>query len=224
MKYILFLILTFSCIDLSSQVLNRYTRGTVYFLDGEVYDCEIGFPLLNKSGKLGLTVRSKNKLNVKSISGEKEKIENDEIDYIVFEGEQGYFKLIWTYSLEYARKYKTKKSKKKSWYLENDNCEDIISYSWADKYELDKNGAVSALYIGSNGFYGLYYLKRPNEEYPTLICNMTDGFGIGFTKFNKKIFEEYFKDDSHAIQFIDGRKKIKAEEIQNYIEDRCAEK
>ncbi len=223
MKYLLLALISFSFLDASAQLVNRYTFGTIYFLNGDVYDCQVGFPLLNRSNNLGPTLRSKNKLVVKSLGGEKEKIDNEEIDYIIFEGDQGQFMLKWTkgYSVR-GRKYdKTKLDKHNSWFLVNGGCEDIVSFAWADKFELDKKGQVYASYVGSYGFYGSYYLLRSDEDYPTMICTMTEGNGIGFKKMRKKVFEFYFAGDGHAEQFLDGKKKLTVEEIMNYVESRC---
>lgn len=223
MKYFLLAVISLFFCDLSAQITTRYTFGTVYFLNGDVYDCQIGFPLLNRSNKLGPTLRSKNKLVVKSLGGDKEKIDNEEIDYIIFEGDQGQFILKWTqgYTVR-GRKYDKKKLQKhKSWFLVEGGCEDIISFAWADKFELNKKGQIYANYIGSHGFYGSYSLMKKDEEFPTLICSMTEGSGIGFKKMRKKVFEFYFKGDSHAEQFLEGKKKLTVEEIMNYVKSRC---
>jgi len=222
MKYILIFILSLSFMNPSSQRKTTFKRGTIHFVNGEVYDCKIGFPIKNKSKRLNLNRKSKNKIIVENISGERIKVSNEEIDYILFEDNEGFVKLEWTISYEFTRKRKRKLTDDKSWFMLHGGCEEITSYSWPHNFKLDKQGDIIAEYVGNYGFYGMYYLKKQNEDYPTYISSMTDGTGIGYKKMNKILFEAYFKGDAHAEKFLTDKKKLRVKEIKKYIENRCS--
>jgi len=217
MKYLPLIFIFLSINSLSGQLLNKYVPGTIYFLDGGKYDCNIGFPITNP------IFGSNSHISVTNLLHKKERIRTDEIDYVAFNTATGYFKLVWTYGYTYNRRNKKKKSKEKSWFLLKDDCEDFYTFSWADKYQLFKVGGESTLYISYGSAGGLFYIMGSEEDFPTYLCPMTNTTGFRILKYNKKLFENYFEGDVHAMNYLEGKTKLRATQIQDYIGSRCSE-
>ena len=220
-------ILTFCAFCLSTvaqrnhAIKNRYAKGTILFTNGNILDCEIAFPILNRSSSLGPTIRSKNKLTIKNMSDEKEKIDIDEIQTIQFEGEGGFYTMSVMHSITLRRKNKKKLSKHKAWFIHEINCDGLHSYVKADKFDIDKEGQPYAIHVNN---MGEYLLQREGEEWPTLISTAITYNGANkkqFWKIRRNSFAQYMGDDEHAQNFLADKKRLTAKELEDYIAERC---
>jgi len=216
-------ILVFSCLFLSAtaQIKNTYTKGSILFTNGDILDCEIAFPILNRSMSLGPTIRSKNKVTVKDMLGKKQKIDIDEIDALVFEGTDGFYSMKVMHSFTMKRKGKVKQTKHKSWYIIDEGCDELQGYVRADKFDLDRKGHPYALHVDN---LGQFLLQREGEEWPTVISTALTYRGINkkqFWKIRRNSFALYMGEDKHAKEFLDGKKRITGEELTDYVIERC---
>lgn len=202
-------------------IKNRYAKGSIQFANGEILDCEIAFPILNRSLSLGPTLRSKNKIKVKDMLGKKQSIEIDEINTIVFEGDDGFYSMKVMHSLSLRRKGKIKQSRHKAWFIVDEGCEEIQGYIRADKFDLDKTGRPYAMYEGN---LGQYLLQRKSEDLPTVIGPAISYRGISSNSWRKgrlAALTQYMKGDEDVESFLEDKKGLTAEELVEYIIERC---
>jgi hypothetical protein len=109
------------------------------------------------------------------------------------------------------------------WMAKIMTSEKLFVYWLSEDYKLNKDGNLSCV-SGSNMALGDYetvvLVKRPDEQYPTMISFHSTGYVTNGDKFFKRIALAYFKDNKKLL------KKIKKNEfgLENYdalVRDYC---
>ncbi|MBK7787451.1 MAG: hypothetical protein IPO65_14490 [Saprospiraceae bacterium] len=147
----------------------------------------------------------------------KEAIRSNDIDYLLLFTEED------TFYIKRTQYYNPKKKlgKGKDWLLRQMNCKNFQTYILVQGFETNSDGDFFALYLDG---MGMYLMQRNDEKYPTELGYIfikkiiTQGM---FDKQRKEFLMPYFEKDKEAMSFINGKEKIKQDELIEFLTSIC---
>lgn len=147
----------------------------------------------------------------------KEAIRANDIDYLLLFTEDD------TFYIKRTQYYNPKKKlgKGKDWLLRQMNCKNFQTYILVQGFETNSDGDFFALYLDG---MGMYLMQRNDEQYPTELGYIfikkiiTQGM---FDKQRKEFLQPYFEKDQEAMSFINGKEKIKQDELIEFLTSIC---
>jgi len=199
---------------------NRYAKGLIVFNNDKTLECEIAFPIPNRSKVIKGTLKSKSKLHVKDLKGKKRKLDIDDIYYIELEGPDGLQVLEMNRHFSYRLNGKRKQSNYLSWHLLELDCKEAQTYIWADRYDIDKEGRIVSHSINLNGKFSI---RTGEEKWPTVISPLNEYISkenyLISPRF--KCLKKYFKSDKLGTEFLKGKESVTYNELLQHLRTRC---
>ncbi|MCI1266573.1 MAG: hypothetical protein LKG19_08360 [Saprospiraceae bacterium] len=188
---------------------HRYADVQIKLLSGEIKEGKLQFPILSEHTRI---VFKKNE------DAEKETIKADEIDYLIITTSKEN-----SFLLKRSQTYNPKKklSKGKNWLFLKINCKNFNSFLLVEGFDINSVGDFFAFYLDN---MGMYLIQQSTEDFPTEVGIVFLGKVItqgSFDKQRKKFLLKYYEKDPEALAFINSKKKVKQEELVEYLESKC---
>ena len=221
MNYLYYLLFSF-CFLFSNAIIaqKNFIQGTLGLSNGEKLECE--FVLKIKNGKDRELNKDHKRIKYRMPGSEEiKKMDFTELKYILVDSEETKIFLVRMPYYAIRKKNKIIKTNFDVWCRYRGGCEDIKSYLVVHEFEVDKDGQIWESYTDA---MGSFLVQRQGEDAPTKVGYVFLGKIITQKAFDKQMRKRlgiYFKGDDHAMSFLEGKKRIKQKELQDYIISRC---
>ena len=171
------------------------------------YKCKLFFNNGNKVegfAKLPINISMDDKIKYKkNLSDDKViKLDGDRLEEIIYftnDGKAMFFKNTKFYKSRLNSKSKVEtKLFRKYWMVRSLTNDKLVVYTLSEGYKINKDGSFSSYSINRLGLgdYAIVYLvKRPEEEYPSMLSFKANGYVSNGDKFFKRTAMAYFKND-----------------------------
>ena len=228
MRFLFLIILIGLCTPTNGQrrisTKQIYTEGEIKLRNGEIYSCEIGFPIYNGADAHAFNIkRSRDQIYIfTKVNGEVKKVRHKDIAEL--KARSGDQEIVLRY--EEVFRYPPRSDEKKSygfqyWLDLKEGCDHIKGYHLVYRYDLTKKGELIALYQNKIAEYVLW---TDGGDFTIVGLDDIKHKPQGRKKWNKerkKKLERYLSEFNYPASFLKDKKAITPAELTEYINSEC---